>query len=414
MRPERVRGSVAQVGLAAHPRLRLEYRRARARGRRRQQPPHAYEKSRTDVESRQLAVSPARKAPDRDAPPMYPVTYFPVETRRRFAKNRELVRGKPYERHFNGDLWLHEDVLPAIRAPMAARDALGVEDVDALLDPGYHPVENGYCELADGTAYVASRVSFPGCTGDMYRWWFWWHSVESARYTLWYPHNHVACRPIGLDALMRPGLSHEQRYVGSTHEVDEYIGPERLEVAIRFVDPAELGFDTSRFAEAGIVGHACARVGLRRAHLEAVTMVHLARKTDEGIEQRSRYLDRPRPPCCASSGATLRSTGSGSMFGVKRRMAGERVAYEQLLHDQIEFTHPLDVPGGPLRRVRLTRRERGQTRGHSGVPKQACALTSSAKTTSRSGSAAGDIGSSATRRDRRGSSRTVHGAVLAM
>jgi hypothetical protein len=27
------------------------------------------------------------------------------------------------------------------------------------------------------------------------------------------------------------------------------------------------------------------------------------------------------------------------MLGVKRRMAGARVAYEQLLHDQIEFTH---------------------------------------------------------------------------
>jgi hypothetical protein len=29
----------------------------------------------------------------------------------------------------------------------------------------------------------------------------------------------------------------------------------------------------------------------------------------------------------------------GTKLGVKRRMAGERVAYEQLLHDQIEFTH---------------------------------------------------------------------------
>jgi hypothetical protein len=267
-----------------------------------------------------------------------PVTYFPVETQRQFAKNRELVRGKPYERYFNGDLWLHEDVLPAIRAPMAIGDALRVEDVNALLDPGYHVVENGYCELPDGTAYVASRVNFPGCTGEMYRWWFWWHSVESARYTLWYPHNHVACHPIGLEALLRPGLSHEQRYVGATHDVDEYIGPERLEVAIRFVDPASLGFDTSRFAQAGIVGHACARVGLRRAHLEAVTMVHLARKTQDGIEQRSRYWIG-HDPRLRLFGGNVPVDSVGAMLGVKRRMAGARVAYEQLLHDQIEFTH---------------------------------------------------------------------------
>jgi hypothetical protein len=33
--------------------------------------------------------------------------------------------------------------------------------------------------------------------------------------------------------------------------VDEYIGPDRLGIFIRFMDPAELGFDTRRFAEAG-------------------------------------------------------------------------------------------------------------------------------------------------------------------
>lgn len=26
----------------------------------------------------------------------------------------------------------------------------------------------------------------------MVDWWFWWHSVESERYALWYPYNHVS------------------------------------------------------------------------------------------------------------------------------------------------------------------------------------------------------------------------------
>jgi len=56
-----------------------------------------------------------------------------------------------------------------------------------------------------------------------------------------------------------------------------------------------VGLDAGRFAEAGVVGHACARVSLRPLDVEAVTMVHLARRTDRGLEQ--------------------------------------------LLHDQIEFTH---------------------------------------------------------------------------
>jgi DAPG hydrolase PhiG domain len=31
--------------------------------------------------------------------------------------------------------------------------------VENLLDPGYHAVETGYCELSDGTAYLASQFT---------------------------------------------------------------------------------------------------------------------------------------------------------------------------------------------------------------------------------------------------------------
>jgi hypothetical protein len=60
--------------------------------------------------------------------------------------------------------------------------------------------------------------------------------------------------------------------------------------------------------------------------------------TAEGIEQRSRYW--------IGSDVKVRLFGArvpvdkiGAALGMKRRMAGARVAYEQLLHDQIEFTH---------------------------------------------------------------------------
>jgi 2,4-diacetylphloroglucinol hydrolase len=269
---------------------------------------------------------------------VFPVSYFPIPTQRQFETNSQLIRGKAYERYFSGALNLRREVLPALRRPMQRSDALAPEDVNALLAPGYHAVENGFCEMPDGSAYVASLVPFPRATGEMYAWWFWWHSVEPARYTLWYPYNHIAARPQNRDVLTTPGLSHEERYVGNTHHVDEYIGSELVRIAIRFVDPAELGFDTGRFAEAGIVGHACARVSLRSPPLEVVTMVHLARATADGIEQRSRYW--------IGHDAKLRLFGRklpvdrlGAALGTKKRMAGARVAYEQLLHDQIEFTH---------------------------------------------------------------------------
>ena len=267
-----------------------------------------------------------------------PVTYFPIATQRQFARNKERIRGKAYEGYFRGDLWLNDDVMPALRGPMAPSDALSPREVNALLDPGHHRVENGFCELPDGGAYVASRVPLPGCTGEMYQWWFWWHAVEPERYTLWYPYNHVDVRPRDREVLARPGLTNEERYVGTIHDVVEFIGPERMDISIRFVDPTELGLDTSRFTSSGIVGHACARVSLRRLGIEAVTMVHLARKTDDGLEQRSRYW--------IGHDAKLRLLGGsmsvdkiGATLGIKRRLAGERVAFEQLLHDQIEFTH---------------------------------------------------------------------------
>jgi hypothetical protein len=272
------------------------------------------------------------------SPKTFPLTYFPVATQRQFAHNQERIRGKPYEKYFDGNLWLPEAVMPAIRSPMEPAEALAFRDINSLLSPGYHRVENGFCELADGTGYVASHVPMPGCTGEMYQWWFWWHAVESARYTLWYPHNHVRVRPHDPDLLARPGLTHAQRYIGTQHDVDEYIGPELVEITIRFVDPTELGFDTTRFAEAGIVGHACARVSLRRSALESVTMVHLARRTGDGIEQRSRYWIG-HDPRLRVFGASVSVDKVGTKLGVKRRLAGERVAYEQLLHDQIEFTH---------------------------------------------------------------------------
>ena len=266
-----------------------------------------------------------------------PVTYYPVPTQEQFARNRELIQGKPYARFFNGDMWINSNVLPALSAPMDVRHVLPPEHANALLDKGYHAVENGYCELPNGSAYVASKVPLPGVTGEMYSWWFWWHAVESARYTLWYPHNHVAVKPQTPEVLSRPGLTHVQRYINTTHHVDEYIGPDFLRVAIRFVDPGELGMDTSRFAEAGIVGHACARVGLLGTGVESVTMIHLARETADGVEQRSRYWIGHDPRLATPLGRVpLERIASNKM---RRKLAGARVGYEQLLHDQIEFTH---------------------------------------------------------------------------
>jgi hypothetical protein len=172
----------------------------------------------------------------------------------------------------------------------------------------------------------------------MLQWWIWWCAVEPARFTLWYPHNHISIEPTDRSVLTRPGLTHEKRYVGTTHRVTQYIGSELSRVALAYLDPAELGFDTRRFAEAGIVAHSCSRARLRRPPIEAATLVHLARRTDDGFELRSRYWIA-HDIRLRTFGYSIALDGVSAYLGIKRRVGGERAAYEQLLHDQIEFTH---------------------------------------------------------------------------
>ena len=74
----------------------------------------------------------------------------------------------------------------------------------------------------------------------MFQWWFWWHSVEPARYTLWYPYSHISADPVDREVLTAPGLTHEQRYIGNTHRMTECIGERHVQISISFVDPAEL------------------------------------------------------------------------------------------------------------------------------------------------------------------------------
>lgn len=270
----------------------------------------------------------------------YPVTYYPIATQKQFEINREAIRGKPYERYFDGDLWLHVDAMPAVRAEMPVEFALAhsPEGFNRLLEPGYLDGETGFCALPNGAAYVSSLVPFPGATADMFSWWFWWHAVEPARYTLWYPYNHISATPRSPEKLTRPGLSHTERYLGTTHRVVEYIGPTKVEVDIEFVDPADLGLDTTRFRRAGVVAHACARVWATRPRVKIATMLHLARRTDDGLELRSRYWIGD-DIALRAFGRQLSVDALVDRTGLRERHAGASVAYEQLLHDQIEFTH---------------------------------------------------------------------------
>jgi hypothetical protein len=254
---------------------------------------------------------------------MLPTTYYPVPTQDLYEFNRDRIAGKPYAKYFNGDLWLHDDILPALHRPTPTSQMLSSSpaDLDSLLNPGYHDVETGWGVSEAGTPYVASLTRFPGCTAEMFTWWFWWHSVEPERYSLWYPYNHLQATPRNRAVLEQPGLTDAERYIGNTHDVVEYLGPVRAELEIHFVEPEALGFDRVRF-DGVYSAHACAEI-------EGGVMLHLVRNTDNGFELRSRYIfDR------GLSGSAIPAPNAD----VAREQA-RSFAYELMIHDQTEFTH---------------------------------------------------------------------------
>ena len=78
----------------------------------------------------------------------------------------------------------------AMDKPMDPAQALPIERINDLLNPGYHEVESGWCILPNGAGYIANHTLMPAVTVDMVNWWMAWHGLEPMRYRIWYPPAH--------------------------------------------------------------------------------------------------------------------------------------------------------------------------------------------------------------------------------
>lgn len=309
-------------------------------------------------------------------PALVPVTYYPLSTQRVHAKMTQRLAGKPYVHYFRtAPLYIRREALPSIPRPIAdpATNVLPLSQVRRLLEPGDHAVENGWYAFPDGTAYVTSKTQFPRCTGEMVDWWFWWHSVEGERYGLWYPYNHWEVRSTyavattsafvpqartrgaaaaataaasrgkekehEIPILERDDLPHRLRWLGSTHTVSESIGPTHMVIRIEFKEPSYFGLGTwEELREAGYEAAVCGVLWDRALPLKVGDMIHLWRRSGDGLELRSRYY-MAHEVSLRVLGVQVSLDGVGGLLGIKRRMAGERLAYEHFLHDQTEFTN---------------------------------------------------------------------------
>ncbi|CAK7221298.1 hypothetical protein SBRCBS47491_004480 [Sporothrix bragantina] len=270
---------------------------------------------------------------------LVPITYYPPSTQRTFQVNARAIADKPYAKYFNKDLFIYSDIPQYIRQPLPAKGVLPLAEARTLLNPGHTEYENGWCELPDGGAYVTSRTRFPGATGDMVRWWFWWHSAENERYALWFPYDHLSVKSSYADRLARKDLSDTQKWVGSQHLVNEFIGAEELGIRICFVDPAVYGLPWEDLKAAGYEAAVCAELRHHTLPVKLGDMLHLWRRAEGGLELRSRYW--------MASGMKLELPGKLNVpldyvldaVGLKRKLLGEHIAYEHFIHDQTEFTN---------------------------------------------------------------------------
>ena len=164
-------------------------------------------------------------------------------------------------------------VFAAIQISLPSREST----YQVFNDSKHVEFESGVRRLRDGTVEVASLVSMPGVTSDMFRWWFSDYLQTTEHYRMWHPKDHV-----WMDWEHKtPG-----EITGSHHLVHEYIGGELMKLRIQFAWPQEiLGYDPTDENTVAI----CARVGELESSLNIAEMCHVARNTPSGAELRSRF-----------------------------------------------------------------------------------------------------------------------------
>lgn len=214
--------------------------------------------------------------------------YDDSEQARPFAKYLTPIRG--IQEHAR-------DALLAGAAPAEYAHELP-DAARRLSTPGYDHLETGWARSGKGTLVVNCLTDMPGVTAAMWDWWFGWHGTDTARYKLWHPDAHQFSA-VGEDRSADRSLTDRQRYRNNVSYVDEYLGAGLTRLAIRFVDPAQLGFDDSTDTT-----HICAHIGPSQVPAGAGWLIHQIRPTDHGSEMRSRFV-----------------IGRGSVLGLPARSA---------------------------------------------------------------------------------------------
>ena len=164
--------------------------------------------------------------------------------------------------------------------------ALGLmaEDMNKLFDPGYLPMEVGYCQLPNGCAVLANLTFMPGVTPEMFDFWFAWHGVEAMRYKIWDHDDHYFVQTQNMEKALDKSLSLKERYWDTTHHVEEDCNMGKQTIFINFRNPADIGFDPEKLASFG------GTIVCSGGEQAPTIMVHFVRPVPGGSELRTRFF----------------------------------------------------------------------------------------------------------------------------
>lgn len=242
----------------------------------------------------------------------------------------DIERQEPYVEYYNRK---PANVPPKVisdiqSSPCPGENSLLFEKINDLLNPGYLSLENGFCHMPDGSVFVAVLTEMPKVTGDMLDWWFWWHPINALRYKVWYPEAHYGTSlDIDIDEYSKRKGLYAKRYWNTTNYPVEDIGTGRETLSIKFIPPADFGFDETRFSEANVSTAICGIVGSVSKKLTQHTyMCHFVRKKGNGVEMRSRFW----------VGHTVLKSGF-SEESIINRLINTKVAKKLLLPKKVGF-----------------------------------------------------------------------------
>jgi hypothetical protein len=209
---------------------------------------------------------------------------------------RELTaeeKALPYSKYYFKDMAKipQEDLDIVNRGPIDPSLALPISQRNKLMEPGYLPVETGYCLMPDGSGFAATKVFMPGVTTEMIDWWFNWHPLVGLRYAIWCPVAHKTISALNPEAhLDSSGVDLHVRNIGKIHYPVEGFnleGAQKIEIAFKSVE--QLGLDEKLFKSGSMSTYAAATVTNIWPRMPINLIFHAIRELQGGIEYRSRY-----------------------------------------------------------------------------------------------------------------------------